>query len=366
MTAPRRSTPRNRTGRPAAIQFPQTVMTKERFAREALQRPTLPQRLTRAEYDALTPRRRAAYDTTRRQWHAVFDYVEFRRDERRLQALRALVEDNRYATPPLRGLWIDGSSTTGKTSMVRHIAHEIFRARTQDGAVTVAASGSELIPVAWIDVAPFATFRSLTSDILRYYNGEPSGPRRSSDSAASMALAAADCVVATGTELVVFDDVHHLANRDAQRDSLGDFLKYLASQVPATFVMIGTGVKSSGILTEGRSPYAEKPPTMRRGARMVLRPYPYTTDEDKQAWRSVCESFEKRIVLLRPSFGCLTDNAEEIWRWTDGHIGALHYLASASAAFAMNSNDELLTRDVLRTRLRSMAADFDDDSDTFA
>lgn len=340
-------------------------MTKERMAREAANQPQMPPIIELATYRQMRHSDRAAYNDQRRRWHGSFEYIVFPHLRARVERLQRLVRDNVDGTPPFRGVWIDGSSTSGKTALAKHIARAVLQSGLDDGRFVRTPSGCELVKAAWIDVQAVTTLKSLSQDMLGYYNSASPQSRPGKDTAATIAKHVANAAIAAGTELIVFDDVHHLANRDAQRDSLGDFLKALATQVPATLIMIGTGLKHSGLLSEGKSLSVEKPPTMRRNAYMQLRPIPRVSTSDVDTWRNICASFEKRLVLLRDNRGCLTRHADLLWDWTEGHLGGLQHIVSHAAKSASLDNDEVLSFEILRAQFKDMGAAFDDD-ETFS
>jgi hypothetical protein len=324
--------------------------TKEAFASRALLCTPRPAPASLEDLSALLPARRRRYDEARARWHGELEYLERvpMIYQGRTELLRLLTY-NRYRRPPRRGLWVDGPSTSGKTELVQRIAYQLYRDRTDNGKRTHTERGQELVPVVWIDVDGVATLKSLAEDMVDFLNADSTTLSRGrSEPGYRLARAAKKWAVHAETELIVFDDVHHLNNPSAQKDNLGDVLKNLATVIPATIVMIGADLdKRTQLLNEGQSPHQVLTPSVKRNAEVRLHPLPYRTQTDIAEWERVVKGFERSLVLGRDVRGMLSQHAEHLWQLTAGYLGGLHTLTSFAAGMAIDHNDEQITLEIL-------------------
>ncbi|ROQ05146.1 MULTISPECIES: AAA family ATPase [unclassified Curtobacterium] len=332
--------------------------TKESFAAAALRVLSRPDPIPVFELAAMPQVSRARYDDARRRWHGELEYIEISMTAVPLADLRLLIKYNPYNPRPRRGMWIDGPSTTGKTALARYVAYQLYRERTKNGRDLRTASGDERVPVMWIDVDGVATLKSLAELMCEYLNAEKTAvlTKGRGEPGYRLVNEAKKWATRCETELIVFDDVHHLNNSSAQHDNLGDLLKNLATVLPATILMIGADLeKRTGLLNEGVAPsYAQTPSTKRNGG-ALLYPLPYSSKQDMEEWRKVLKGFERRLVLGRDVRGMLTDHADQLWEWTGGYMGGLQTLVSFAANIAIDENDDQITLDVLARAPRDLA-----------
>lgn len=148
-----------------------------------------------------------------------------------------------------------------------------------------------------------------------------------------------------GVRLLLIDDSHFLdvSNKDS-RDML-DFLKYLNTELGelgGTMILIGADLHESPIYLD--------PQINSRLERITLRPYGFTTDDDKRDWQRFLKNAE---AVLLPYFDCAPaglfsrQHAGHIWRRTQGYVGDTALLLTTALLDAFDDGSDTITTDHL-------------------
>jgi hypothetical protein len=167
-------------------------------------------------------------------------------------------------------------------------------------------------------------------------------------SAARLASYAVDCVLSCDTRVGIIDDVHFI--NPAHKDGLdvSNHLKWLANELPVTFIHTGVGLTERRLFAEGmwgeRAALAQ---TARRWTRLALPPFHISTDEGRHHWRGLLKATERQLVLAQARPGMLTDLADYLFARSSGHIGSFITLITRGCYKSIRTGIEQLTRDLL-------------------
>jgi AAA domain len=268
-------------------------------------------RLSQAEYQALTPRRRALHDLHRTATHVNMRLQETPMSAKVSQVMRARLQNNAVKfTPGTRdGLMINGGGFQGKTETAcdaaaafedlwRDIYRQLLPGRT---------SGTRdlFVPVAYCRLPVRATPKALCKAILDVY-GDPH-PRTLDD----MIRAVRDTIRDHDTTALLIDDVTRLRmHRQDDQDTL-DLIRELMD-LNVTLVLIGVGIPGSGLLRGAHVDPATRQwafPGTRRGHSgndAASTQTPSTTpprQESPRSWSTSQES-RNRPGYCAPSTGC--------------------------------------------------------------
>ncbi len=188
------------------------------------------------------------------------------------------------------------------------------------------------------------TLRTLNRMICEFY-GHPGTDRAS---AARLASYAVDCVLSCDTRVGIIDDVHFI--NPAHKDGLdvSNHLKWLANELPVTFIYTGVGLTERRLFAEGmwgeRAALAQ---TARRWTRLALPPFHISTDDGRHHWRGLLKATERQLVLAQARPGMLTDMAGYLFARSSGHIGSFMTLITRGCYKSIRTGTEQLTRDLL-------------------
>jgi hypothetical protein len=133
-----------------------------------------------------------------------------------------------------------------------------------------------------------------------------------------------DCVLSCETRVGVIDDIHFIDH--ARRDGLdvSNHLKWLANELPVTFIYVGVGLAERRFFAEGMTgPNAALAQTARRWTRLDVPAFENHTDTGRHHWRSLLKATERQLVLTQHRPGMLTDLGDYLFDRTTGHIGSL-------------------------------------------
>ena len=169
-----------------------------------------------------------------------------------------------------------------------------------------------------------------------------------------------DALAASGTELLLLDDLHMLDKiRDGGQES-NDHIKNLANHAAVTILGAGILLENGNLFTDGRPPAAHPATGHRRGrARAAqfgarfsdiqhLAPFEITTPAQQRAWMGLVRQFEANLLLLDHDADSLT---RDHWRYlhqrTSGYIGSLASLFKQAAHHAIETGAERLEPTIL-------------------
>ena len=188
------------------------------------------------------------------------------------------------------------------------------------------------------------TLRTLNRMICEFY-GHPATDRASAAQLASHAL---DCALSCQTRVGIIDDIHfiNLGRRDGLE--LSNHLKWLANELPVTFIYAGVGLAERRLYAEGLTgENAVLAQTARRWTRLELPPFEILSDTGRKHWRGLLKATERQLVLARARPGMLTSLANYLFERTTGHIGSYVTLITRGCFKAIRTGEEKLTKQLL-------------------
>jgi hypothetical protein len=300
-----------------------------------------PEVLDAAALTRLGQKARAEYDRARHEWHANFGTIATPQLTAVRDALELIVASNLQDADRVRGAAVlDGLPGLGKTTIANLFAREYDRAeRSARGALTEA--GDERIPVFRVGLTSHTTLRTVNAMICEFY-GHPAAARAS---AAQLAGCALDCVLACESAVGIIDDVHFIDQRRRDGAAVNNHLKWLANELPVTFIYAGVGLAERGFFDEGLlGPSAALAQTARRWTRLEVGPF---TRRQRAGWLALAKAVEQRLVLARARPGQLVEQADYLFARTGGHIGSFITLIARGCYYAIATGREALTRQVL-------------------
>ena len=305
-----------------------------------------PERLTPARVAALGEAAREEYDEARHDWHANFGIVQTPQLAAIHEELDLIVSSGRQDPDRIRGAAvIDALPGLGKTTIANTFARGFDRAQIRrHGPVT--DDGHERVPVFRVGLTSNTTLRTLNRMICEFY-GHPGTSRAS---AAQLASYAVDCVLSCQSRVGVIDDIHFID--PARRDGLdvSNHLKWLASELPVTFIYVGVGLAERRFLAEGLTGEgAALAQTARRWTRLEVPPFEIISERGRQHWQSLLKATERQLVLARARPGMLTRLADYLFQRTTGHIGSYMTLITRGCFKAIRGGEEKLTASLLDT-----------------
>lgn len=300
-----------------------------------------PDTLTPAELAALGADARADYDDARHDWHANFGIIATPQLRAVREELELIVASNRQDPDRVRGAAvIDGHPGLGKTTIVNLFGRDYHRhALRRYGELT--GDGHEHIPVFRVGLTSNTTLRTVNKMICQFY-GHPGSDR---GSAAQLAASALDCVLSCQTRVGIIDDVHFINQHSRDGLAVSNHLKWLANELPVTFLYAGVGLGQRRFFDEGLSgPSTALAQTARRWTRFEVGLF----DHDRH-WRALVKAVDEQLVLSTHQPGQLTGLADYLFARTGGHIGSLMTLIIRGCFKAIRTGDESISQGLLDT-----------------
>jgi hypothetical protein len=307
---------------------------------------TRPERLTPTGLAALSEDARDDYAEARHDWHANFGILRTPQLAAIHDELDQIVATNRQDPDRVRGaVVIDALPGLGKTTIANTFARDVDRrARRRAGPVT--DEGHERLPVFRVGLTSRTTLRTLNRMICEFY-GHPGAERAS---AAQLAVFAVDCVLSCDTRLGIIDDLHFIDLNRRDGVEVSNHLKWLANELPVTFVYAGVGLAERRLFAEGLAGEAAAlAQTARRWTRLELPPFLIDTDAGRVHWINLLKATERQLVLNRAYPGMLADIGDYLFARTTGHIGSFITLVTRGCYKAIRHGHERLDVDLLDT-----------------
>lgn len=318
-----------------------------------------PETLTMKSLAALGEDAREEHDDNRMDWHANFGTIATPQLAGAREQLELIVDSNRQDSDRVRGAAVvDGLPGLGKTTLVNLFGREQHRkAIRRHGEVT--ESGDEHIPVFRVGLTSHTTLRELNHRICQFY-AHPGADR---GNAAQLGTFALDCVLSCSTRIGIIDDVHFINQQSKDGLAVSNHLKWLANELPVTFIYAGVGLEERRFFEEGLS--GRSSALAQSGRRWTRLEVGFFELDDH--WTALVKAIDKQLILARWRPGQLTRHADYLFTRTGGHIGSLMTLVNRGTVKAIRTGDEAITRDLLDTipidetaekgRRRSEAAD---------
>lgn len=305
---------------------------------------TRPERLTATQLTTLSSRAREDYDETRHDWHANFGILRTPQLAAVHDELDQIVASNRQDPDRVRGAAvIDALPGLGKTTIANTFARQLDRAETKRrGPLT--EQGHERIPVFRVGLTSNTTLRTLNRMICEFY-GHPGTDKAN---AAQLASHAVDCVLSCESTLGIIDDIHFINPRRKDGLDVSNHLKWLANELPVTFLYVGVGLAERNFFAEGLAGHnIVLAQTARRWTRLEVPPFEVVSDEGRQHWQGLLKATERQLVLADQHPGMLVDIADYLFERTTGHIGSFITLITRGCLRAIRTGLERLTANLL-------------------
>ncbi|GAA3508906.1 hypothetical protein FHR32_000254 [Streptosporangium album] len=321
-------------------------------------------RLDLAAHRAQGPRGQALHDLHRAATHANLRLQETPMSLKVTTIMRSRIQSNALKTKPTTraGLMINGGGYQGKTETVCEAAaafEDFWRLLHQQLNPDAILGTRDLwAPVAYVQTPVTATPKSLCEAILSFY-GHPLGYRATLP---QLIRSVRDSLRDHGTRVLIIDDITRLKmHREADQDTL-DLLRSLMS-MQVTLILIGVGIRTSGLLGEGRHDlrtgqwvftgrrHTKKngndeaaTQTQRRFDLIDLDPFDYSTPETINAWLAHLAGIEDQLRLFRAPPSMLTTGKmpEYLFARTAGIVGLLERLIEDGCTAAIGTGRELL------------------------
>ena len=130
--------------------------------------------------------------------------------------------------------------------------------------------------------------------------------------------------------------------------TVSNHLKWLANELPVTFLYAGVGLAGRGLFAEGLTGQnAALAQTGRRWTRLELPPFEIVSEQGRRDWQGLLKATERQLVLARARPGMLTGLADYLFERTSGHIGSFITLITRGCVTAIRSGQEDLTAALL-------------------
>lgn len=318
---------------------------KEGWFRRAEQPPRkCPPTLSQGELGALSDNERLAYDEERYSWHANIGPLATPQLRAAHEAMWEIVDSNRQDTGHAKGaIALDAYPGLGKTTIADSFGFAYHRAQlARHGPST--EQGDDRIPVCHIGLTSNTTLRTLNLMICDFY-GHPA----TTGTAATFAARALDCILSCETQLVIIDDVHFLNAHNKDGLAVVNHFKWLANELPVTFLYIGVDLQARGLMTEGLSATTSaRAQTARRWTRLTVQPFEVSSRRGRTDWRRLLLGIEKNVILAKTHPGMIADELSDyLFARSTGHIGSLMTLINRGCYRAIRVAEEQLTAKLL-------------------
>jgi AAA domain len=265
-----------------------------------------------------------------------------------------LIATGNYQSPAgvRPGFVLDGLGTVGKSSIFVHLGRKYERQIRKKWNLSLNDNNGlvAFIPVAYVTLPGSVTIRAFNHLFLRFYGIVL--PKGSSEG--ELAARIVDVCQRCNTTLILIDDIHFLEVKNRPGQIVNNHLKYLASQISATFGYAGIDLEHSGILSEGASEATRaRSQVDHRFAKFEIKPF----EEKDKNFLDLLNAYEKSLCLVNQPEGSLVRNAAYIHKRTSGFNGAISQLLKMAANEAIRSGDERLLVKHMDTVILSNAAE---------
>ncbi|MDH6112313.1 DNA transposition AAA+ family ATPase [Kitasatospora sp. MAP12-15] len=282
---------------------------------------------------ALSPAELLSYEEARIDYHSRLVIVATPTIRQVVTSGRKRIVLNRHQVSARRGLIVTGSSGTGKTTAITQLGknHEQLTRRR----IPTAASA---LPVVYVTVPPAATPKMLAGEFARFLGI----PLHHKMNQIEITNAVCDLLGTLSTTLVLVDEIHNLNLATRSGAEASDQLKYLSERIPATFVLAGIDVESSGLFLGTRGQQIAGRYSVIRSHR-----FGYQNRTDREQWQALVATLEGALRLHNHPVGTLLAMDDYLHQRTSGLIGSLSHLVREAAVDAVTTGTERITKAML-------------------
>lgn len=322
------------------------------YAEETPRRP-LP-RLSGAELSGMGAGEREDYDECRRIWNVNMPVIRTHQLTEVMGVLDQVMYSNARDGGRIKGgVAIDAPPGLGKTTIAATYARQFHRQQVRRLGPRTSA-GHQRVPVVFVSLSANMTLKSLNRQIVEFY-GHPAIEKLT---AAKLASLATGYVGRCETGLIVVDDLHFVDFRHRNGIEVSNHLKWLANELPVTFLYTGVGLAAKAFFNEGMTgEAAAMAQTARRTTLCPVEPFTFSTNAGARAWVDVLSAIETHVILADARPGMLVDHAELVFARTQGHIASLVSLVDRCCFLAMAQGGETITKAMIHgTTLDNAAA----------
>lgn len=197
-----------------------------------------------------------------------------------------------------------------------------------------------IVPVLYTRVPVPATCKSLVSRLLIAI----SDPAAEKGSQISQTLRLKRFLEMCGVELLILDEFQHFQDRDSHKvlRTVSDWLKLLMDETGVPIVLVGLPYSHTILDAPGNEQLQR-----RFGGRIELEAFRYSTSKERQDFRRFLNVIDDKLPLAEKSDLADPSTALCIFEATNGVIGNVMKLIRHATRFALESNQEKLTMEIL-------------------
>ncbi|NKY59410.1 ATP-binding protein [Nocardia flavorosea] len=309
--------------------------------------------LTRAQMSRLGQEELTDYKQARFVWHANPPVVKTQQLSAAFEVIDQVMCENYRDSDRVKGsVVIDAKPGLGKTTIATRYGKKFHLDQYRRyGSVT--AEGNQRLPVVFLPLSAGMTLKDLNIKLLQFY-GHPAARAKTKATLGSLAV---DCVFSCDTRLIVIDDLHFINFRHRNGTEVSNHLKWLANEMPVTFIIVGVGLARKHYFDEGLfGDEAEYAQTGRRATACPVVPFAIDTAAGLRAWTDLLRAFEKHAILADAHPDMLTNHARELFRITQGHIGSLTNHFDRMCSLAITTGAETIDEDIVKRAIADVAA----------
>ena len=257
-------------------------------------------------------------------------YIHFPRNEAALRAIHACHTHAKRSNES-EGILIKGETGTGKTTLVQLYMKDYPRRHTPEKTI---------VPVLYTRVPVPATCKSLVSRLLAAI-GDPAAEKGTQ---ISQTLRLKRFLEVCCVELFILDEFQHFQDRDSHKvlRTVSDWLKLLMDETGVPIVLVGLPYSHTILDAPGNEQLQR-----RFGGRIELESFRYSTSKERQDFRRFLNVIDDKLPLAEKSDLADPSTALCIFEATNGVIGNVMKLIRHATRFALESNQEKLTMDIL-------------------
>jgi len=238
---------------------------------------------------------------------------------------------------------IDAPPGLGKTTVVKAFGKDVHREQIELRGDETAA-GNLHVPVGYVSLSSNTTRRGFSSAVAGFYEH----PGADSGNADRIGNRAANCMISTGTRLMIIDDVHFLELRSKAGRDIANHFKWIANTFPVTLLLVGVDLRKRGLFDD--------PQTARRWTPLDMTPLEVETEQGRRSWRSLLKAIEKELVLTNLTPGMLAEDLSDyLFARSSGHFSSLMTLIERGCYRAVRTGEERLT-EALMDQVKNDAA----------